>query len=1211
MHARSISDVTQVLQSASRLMYFNVQNPTGHYRLDLSNPAEYSVAESLVLLDSWETAIKRGRGKVDVSQKGNWSQVRNPIFCDHALKAPIITEWLLPEAGKLELDYSSSRRPPRGASILDTESFQRMLIALQDQNFYKKGIASDSTQSDGSGHAAGQASQAKLPRDDMQALRMVAHLVYFTALQTRALLECFLEESDREDCVVTLFNRIADLHNEKVFSVRFGDGEQVNRLRKRLGTLVFFPWIQPEQANFALQLENFDDRTALLLIIKLATKERLTNIQRPRWIKGDGIEDPLTFGLPRSWEIFTNIPTEGTVYINYKCAPEDRNFKARKANLETYGNWPCDVTQNEVLWWASTNEVPVDVMEFLEFLIEDYDDVYDAFDEIKRPTSSVLTLRDFEQGLRRLNCTKFKGRREMEQIMGVFRYLDPSGEGQVSRSEWGILELLHKEMVYSIKEFVHFCQRSFGNDLNAAWAVFDLNGDNFISEAEWVSVARSSAYFGPTLPIFRFLDKDDEGTIAFEEFEELHKFHEPPGPDLQAVRQGVRMTSANGAMLRDLLPTRLRISARLARARAGEAGSRRQRPFLDQATIANLQKAIPRSTSTIGARVVIALEKLLATHGVKSRRVTMMKTNNFKEGLREVVCEIDIPDTVSPCGLQRSLQRALETGHPEAAGLQHALRLACAQVSTLQVEVRPSKERLVNNLRIAIPNIGINGRRADVVMEAALKCAGIYKSVLDETVELPMILARPSKCLSSGRLVVFGPETLRDPPCEGVQELSGLLALAGAAHQQLKETLAPGTDWAKSLFGDQVLRTHPSRRWKGTSLIPNGGLFDPGVKKRERLSEEVILAQRVYEQQDTAAQDLVASILHVHFKSLSDLCNAWEILETSLDVIWVNNRFREPDAFGYPCVQMGVRQQVQDPRYCSKECILPHVSEIVLHYKPLFKVKMSRAAENLHEELQDSLAKCGINDGNFNLAEAVVANVLDCTWIQMQRAAVCEVQRVLAFVERHALQMHEEDKEDLKALLSNSIAEAEALGCARSELLKNIARCSSHFVKTCLDLKLEDGVSPAAEVQVPMRRPVLTRISASVSFLKVERLQFHFKDGSQKVVSARVLTGDAPKEGTRDVEEMSFDLRGDYLVAVEQGPVGHSGSLGVQVTFFTAKGEVLTIAGKKHQGPPSRVRFEVQNAEQIVGLEVEFGRIVGIQTALIPEVGSGDIEADD
>ncbi|CAK9089846.1 Tonsoku-like protein [Durusdinium trenchii] len=213
--------------------------------------------------------------------------------------------------------------------------------------------------------------------------------------------------------------------------------------------------------------------------------------------------------------------------MSYKCAPEDRHFKARKALLETYSNWPCEVTENEVLWWASTNEVPVDVMEFLEQTRDALRRVHEAFDEIKRPTATILTLRDFEQGLRRLKCTKFQGRREMEQITGyaihfidwgelkqpcasVRGYLDPSGEGQVSRNEWGMLELLHKEMVYSIKEFVHFCQRSFGNDLNAAWAVFDINGDNYISEEEWSSVARSCSYFGPILPIFRFLDKDDE-----------------------------------------------------------------------------------------------------------------------------------------------------------------------------------------------------------------------------------------------------------------------------------------------------------------------------------------------------------------------------------------------------------------------------------------------------------------------------------------------------------------------------------------------------------------------------------------------------------------------------------------------------------------------------------------------------------------------------
>ncbi|CAK9093342.1 unnamed protein product [Durusdinium trenchii] len=204
------------------------------------------------------------------------------------------------EAGKLELDYSSSRRPPGGAQVLDADTFQRMLIALQDQNFYKKGIAGHKNEENAT------AKQAKLPRDDMQALRMVAHLIYVTALQTRALLECFLDESDREDCLVTLFNRIADLHNEKVFSVRFEEkdqGEQVNRLRKRLGSLVFFPWIQPEQARFALWLENVDDRAALCAIIHLAKKERMSNIQKPRWIKADGTEDPLTFGLPRSGKL--------------------------------------------------------------------------------------------------------------------------------------------------------------------------------------------------------------------------------------------------------------------------------------------------------------------------------------------------------------------------------------------------------------------------------------------------------------------------------------------------------------------------------------------------------------------------------------------------------------------------------------------------------------------------------------------------------------------------------------------------------------------------------------------------------------------------------------------------------------------------------------------------------------------------------------------
>ncbi|CAE7938971.1 TONSL [Symbiodinium necroappetens] len=566
MIARSIPDVTQILQHARPLMFFNIQNPTGHYRVDLSHPAEHSIAEALVVLDSWESAIRIRNRHVDTSQFGDWSQVRNITFRGSPLQGPL-TEWLLPEAGKLELDYSSSARPPEGAQVLDDKSFRIMLIALQDQNFQKKGSPS------GAGP-----DQAKLPRDDMQALRMVAHQIYITALQTRALTECFMDPCDREDCLITFFNRIADMHNEKVFSVRFeGDDEQVNRLRTRLGSLVFFPWVQPEQARFVFQLDRFDERTALCALINLAKKERMTNIQKPRWVRGDGSVDPLVMGLPRSWETISQIPEHGTVSMSYKCAPEDRNFKVRKSFLQTYGNWPCDVNMEQVLWWASTNEVPVDVMEFLEFIIERYDDVYEAFDDIKSKNAQVLNHRDFEEGLRRVKCKKFKGRREGDKITGIFRYLDPSGEGQVTRSEWGILELCHKEMVYSIQEFVHFCSRSFGNDLNAAWAVFDVNGDNFISEAEWVTVARSFSYFGPTLPIFRFLDRDDEGTISFEEFEELQKFREPPRPDVQSSAlaavvlemfderwQRMQRLHPGGSLLRSLLDNEMQAVAEAA-----------------------------------------------------------------------------------------------------------------------------------------------------------------------------------------------------------------------------------------------------------------------------------------------------------------------------------------------------------------------------------------------------------------------------------------------------------------------------------------------------------------------------------------------------------------------------------------------------------------------------------------------------------------------
>ena len=80
--------------------------------------------------------------------------------------------------------------------------------------------------------------------------------------------------------------------------------------------------------------------------------------------------------------------------------------------------------------------------------------------------------------------------------------------------------------------------------------------------------------------------------------------------------------------------------------------------------------------------------------------------------------------------------------------------------------------------------------------------------------------------------------------------------------------------------------------------------------------------------------------------------------------------------------------------FCLEECIITHISEIVLHFTPFFKVK-SGAGEALRQELRGSLARCGA------VGEAVVADALDCTWLHLQRRAIREVERGLALLERH------------------------------------------------------------------------------------------------------------------------------------------------------------------------------------------------------------------
>merc|ERR1712032_831040 len=204
--------------------------------------------------------------------------------------------------------------------------------------------------------------------------------------------------------------------------------------------------------------------------------------------------------MGRGWDTFEKMPKGGFFDVEYMCSPEDRNFQFRQQCLEKYGCWSLDVAEEEVLWWAALSEAPEDVLEFLEFLTANFADVFEAFTAIDGVGGNgVITRKEFAEGYKEIGCKKFEGENELERINAVFRYLDPSGEGEVSRDEWAVLDQFWKEIKLSIHEFVSFCSRHFGEELANTWEFLDDDGSGEIDQDEWVEAIRKLGYFGPAV----------------------------------------------------------------------------------------------------------------------------------------------------------------------------------------------------------------------------------------------------------------------------------------------------------------------------------------------------------------------------------------------------------------------------------------------------------------------------------------------------------------------------------------------------------------------------------------------------------------------------------------------------------------------------------------------------------------------------------------
>mmetsp|Transcript_66995 Transcript_66995/g.157172 ORF Transcript_66995/g.157172 Transcript_66995/m.157172 type:complete len:1075 (+) Transcript_66995:240-3464(+) len=478
-------------------LLFNAQNPTGHYNLKLHITSEFAVAQRLLLLDRWECVVNKRHGRCDVSSRANRSHVRNELHGGKQLSLTTgsVAEWSLPEADAFELDYVTSARPPVEAQALTDGLWKQLMVSM-----YKSECSAE---------------------DKMKVLRSISHNIFITSKHMREMMGYFDKSELRQEAFVMFFSRITDMHNLKLCSVRFGEDEEVYNLRYRLGQAVFFPYFQPENAKFELDLSFHDHRLCVNMLVGLAAREKFGNIRDAVWIKPDGSQDDFPMGIPRSWEGLS--PTEGRFHCRYVCSADDRNFHYRKSLAAKFGYNPRDVRESEMNWLTGLNEPPEDVLDLLEFLISRVDSMQAAFNAIDggepgSVSNSELTLRELEMGLKSMGCQKFAGPDESARIEKVFRYLDPGGEGTVSMQEWMVLDQLWREFDLTIREFVQFLQYAFGENLQDAWEALDDDGSGELTEQEFDEALKKKGYFGPVRVVFALLDNTDDGNISFDEF---------------------------------------------------------------------------------------------------------------------------------------------------------------------------------------------------------------------------------------------------------------------------------------------------------------------------------------------------------------------------------------------------------------------------------------------------------------------------------------------------------------------------------------------------------------------------------------------------------------------------------------------------------------------------------------------------------------------
>ncbi|CAE8691920.1 unnamed protein product [Polarella glacialis] len=366
----SLGDLLRVEQVGQALMSLNLENPTGRYRLLLSETVTRFAAQQLMLLNRWQAHIWKSAGTIDISKYGTGKCFRNEMLNTRPFTLPA-EEWTLPNNGLFDFDFVSLHRPPKGAEPLAQEVWGTVLGFVRDALGAVKG--------------PGRGKQKLSSEHVLWALRGFSSRIWILSSQLRNLLCAFANAEDRQDVFAMFFLRCVDWPiNGKLCYSKF-DEQQFSSLRTRLGYLNLFPFFQPEQTSHELNLTEYEQRRTLHVLVKLANTEHISNIKKPRIdLTGSGVYEGLELGIPISWDAYDAIAPEGILTASYACSMGNVRFKMRRRLAVTHGGWHClsedvAILAKSVQFWVYLPNVPSEAIRVLIFLMRYFGTLEQAF----------------------------------------------------------------------------------------------------------------------------------------------------------------------------------------------------------------------------------------------------------------------------------------------------------------------------------------------------------------------------------------------------------------------------------------------------------------------------------------------------------------------------------------------------------------------------------------------------------------------------------------------------------------------------------------------------------------------------------------------------------------------------------------------------------------------------------------------------------------